>query len=481
MRPLLLLNIVGLTSRLIGIHTPRLATFASQGTLMPLANILPAVTCSVQTSMLTGLRPEEHGIVGNGWLFRELAEISFWRQSNRLINGERLWDAGKKYDPDFRCANLFWWYNMASSHDVGATPRPIYKADGRKLPDCHTKPAQWRDRLDATLGKFPLFHFWGPATSIASSRWIAEASKLALADFRPNLLMTYLPHLDYDLQRYGPDLEHPAVQQSLRDIDAVAGDLIQHVQQQGYRVMVVSEYGITPVSRVVHLNRHLREAGLLQVRHEDGGEILDPSQCPVFAVADHQIAHVYLQPEQGSRNGARIAEVAELLRRIPGVAGVWQGEARSELGLHHARAGDLVLLAEPDTWFSYYYWMDDARAPDFARTVDIHRKPGYDPAELFIDPQIRFPRLAVASRLGKRLLGLRSPMNVIGLDASLVRGSHGLQTHDRADAPILISDGALSCGRELSVLDIKQLALQMMFGADRVKGDRGHVDFVVHG
>lgn len=463
MQPLLLLDIVGLTSRLIGEHTPRLAEFAGQGAVRTLNSIVPAVTCSVQASMLTGLMPEQHGIVGNGWLFRELAEVWFWRQSNRLVHGERLWEAGKQHDPDFSCANLFWWYNMASSHDFGATPRPIYKADGRKLPDCHTRPAEWRDRLTAELGPFPLFHFWGPATSIASSRWIAEASKLAMADFRPSLLLSYLPHLDYDLQRYGPDLGHPAVRQSLRDIDAVAGDLIAHARERGYQVMVVSEYGITPVRRAVHLNRHLREAGLLQVRHEAGAEILDPSQCQAFAVADHQIAHVYLQPGLGAR---KAAEVEEVLRSIPGVAGVWQGRARGELGLNHERAGDFVALSEDDAWFSYYYWLDDARAPDFARTVDIHRKPGYDPAELFIDPSIRFPKLAVASRLAKRALGMRSLMDVIGLDASVVKGSHGLPARDAADAPLLISDCAFACEVELSVTDVKALALQAMFGVD---------------
>ncbi|MBM3114866.1 nucleotide pyrophosphatase/phosphodiesterase family protein [Jeongeupia naejangsanensis] len=468
MQRLLLLNIVGLTSRLIGTHTPNLAAFAGQGTLRRLNNVVPAVTCSVQASMLTGLLPEQHGIVGNGWLFRELAEVSFWRQSNRLVSGERLWEAAKRHDPDFRCANLFWWYNMASSHDFGATPRPIYKADGRKLPDCHTKPAEWRDRLTTELGAFPLFRFWGPATSIESSRWIAEASKLAIADFHPGLLLSYLPHLDYDLQRYGPDLQHPAVQQSLRDIDAVAGSLIAHAREQGYRVMVVSEYGITPVSRAVHLNRHLREAGLLQVRHEAGAEILDPSQCQAFAVADHQIAHVYLQSGLGTR---KAAEVEQLLRQVPGVAGVWQGRARSELGLNHERAGDFVVLAEDDAWFSYYYWLDDARAPDFARTVDIHRKPGYDPAELFIDPEIRFPRLAVASRLGRRALGMRSLMDVIGLDASIVKGSHGLVARDSEDAPLLISDCDLACEGELSVTDIKSLALQAMFGVDAIRTD----------
>jgi predicted AlkP superfamily pyrophosphatase or phosphodiesterase len=458
MQNLLLLNIAGLTSRLIGELTPNLAAFAKCGQLEPLRSVLPAVTCPVQASMLTGLTPAEHGIVGNGWYFRDLAEISFWRQSNQLMHGERLWEAAKRRCPAFTCANMFWWNNMASSHDYGATPRPIYKADGRKLPDCLTKPGSWRDKLTERLGRFPLFHFWGPATSIASSRWIADASKMAFADFNPNLTLTYLPHLDYDLQRHGPDLMHPAVRQSLRDLDDVAGDLIAAAQAGGRRVLVVSEYGIGAVNRPIHLNRHLRSVGLLQVRHEDGGEILDPSACAAFAVADHQLAHVYVA------NPAQVPEVAAFIAQIPGVAGVWHGARRAELGVDHPRSGEIVALADERSWFSYYYWMDDARAPDFARTVEFQRKPGYDPAELFVDPAIKYPRLAVAGRLAKRKLGMRGLMDVIGLDASIVKGSHGRPPNLAGDGAIIMADSAgVLPDCDLAVTDVKRVALRMMF------------------
>lgn len=459
MQALLLLNIVGLTPRLIGELTPNLAAFAKNGEIRPLQSVVPAVTCPAQASMLTGLNPEQHGIVANGWFFRDLAEIWFWRQSNKLIQGEKIWDEGKRRHPGFSCANLFWWYNMASSHDFGATPRPIYKADGRKLPDCLTKPALWRDRLTERLGAFPLFHFWGPATSIASSRWIAEASKCAFSDFNPTLTLTYLPHLDYDLQRYGPDLNHPAVQQSLRELDRVAGDLISTAQASGRRVLIVSEYGITAVDRPIHLNRHLRAANLLQVRHEDGGEILDPSSCPVFAVADHQLAHIYVA------NPAQVPEVAAFIAQIPGVAGVWHGAQRAELGLNHPRSGEIIALADQRSWFTYYYWMDDARAPDFARTVDIHRKPGYDPAELFIDPALSFPKLAIAARLAKRKLGMRSLMDVIGLNADIVKGSHGRLPEKDEDGALMIADHAgVLPDKKLAAMDVKSIALQIMFG-----------------
>ena len=458
MQPLLILNIVGLAPCHIGSLTPRLSAFVAGGKLVPLETVTPAVTCSVQASIMTGLPPSEHGIVGNGWLFRDLGEVFFWRQSNKLVAGEKIWEAGKARNPEFTCANLFWWYNMAASHDFGATPRPIYKADGRKLPDCYTTPPQWREHLTRKLGPFPLFQFWGPATTIASSRWIANAAKMSLSEQNATLTMVYLPHLDYDLQRHGPDQSHPAVRQSLREIDQVAGELIEHAQKAGRRVMVLSEYGITTVDRPVHLNRHLRQAGYIAVRSEDGGELLDTMASQAFAVADHQIAHIYVA------HPALIEPVRALLAGIPGVENVWAGAERAAHGLDHARAGDLVAMADSRSWFTYYYWLDDARAPDFARTVEIHRKPGYDPAELFVDQTIVFPKLAVAWRLAKKKLGFRTLMNVIGLDASLIKGSHGRPTDNVQDGPLVIFDTPDAFeGAAIKATAIKQIALEMMF------------------
>lgn len=422
MHPTVVINIVGLTPALLGPHTPLLSRFAAKGGLRPLATITPAVTCSVQATFVTGSAPREHGIVGNGWLFRDLMEVWLWRQSNRLVAGERVWDAAKARDPRFTCANLFWWYAMAASTDVAVTPRPIYKADGRKLPDCYADPPELRDELTRKLGAFPLFRFWGPATSIESSRWIAEAAAHVLETRDPTLTLVYLPHLDYALQRLGPD--HPGIAKDLSEIDAVAGALIARAEALGRRVIVLSEYGIVPVSRPVHVNRALREAGLLAVREEDGGEILDIPRSRAFALADHQVAHVYVK-DLGDMPAVRNA-----LARLSGVAQILDRPAQAGWDLDHERSGELVLISDHDAWFTYYYWLDDDRAPDFARTVDIHKKPGYDPAELFIDPAIRWPKLAIAWRLLRKALGFRTLMDVIPLDATLVKGSHG-----RADAP----------------------------------------------
>jgi len=458
MQALLILNIVGLTPRHIGPLTPQLAAFAQGGAMRPLSTVTPAVTCSVQATFMTGLGPDQHGVVGNGWYFRDTAEIAFWKQSNQLVAGEKLWESAKRRDPRFTCANLFWWFNMASSHDFGATPRPIYKADGRKLPDCYTKPASWRDRLSAKLGAFPLFQFWGPATSIASTEWIAKAAMMAIDEQDPTLTMVYLPHLDYDLQRHGPDETQTAVRQSLAEVDRVAGELIAHAQAAGRRVLVLSEYGITAVDRPVYLNRVLRAAGLLAVRVEDGAELLDPIASPAFAVVDHQIAHIYVA------DPARIGAVRALLEAVPGVEAVWSGAQRAAAGLDHPRSGELVVMADARSWFSYYYWLEDRYAPDFARTVEIHRKPGYDPAELFFDPALRFPKLAVIARLLKRKLGFRTLMDVIGLDATIVKGSHGRPVDDPAMGPLIMTDapGAFA-GGTVDAREVKQIALDILF------------------
>jgi predicted AlkP superfamily pyrophosphatase or phosphodiesterase len=458
MRPTLVLLVVGLTPGHLGPLTPNLSRLASAGAMRPLATVVPAVTCSVQATFMTGLSPQQHGAVANGWLFRDQMEVWLWRQSNRLVAGEKIWDAGKARDPGFTAANMFWWYNMAASHDVGVTPRPIYKSDGRKLPDCYTQPGALRAELTDRLGPFPLFQFWGPGTDIASTRWIADAASHVRKTRKPTLTLVYLPHLDYDLQRFGPDESHPKVAQSLRDVDTIAGKLIDEAMADGTRVVVLSEYGITRVDRPILINRALRQAGLLAIREEDGGELLDIPQCRAFALADHQIAHVYV-------NDPRVlSETRRIVESLPGVEAVHGGAERAAIGLDHERSGELVAISDARSWFAYPYWLDDARAPDFARMVEIHRKPGYDPVELFMDPAIRSPKLAVGSRLIRRKLGFRVLMDVIPLDPTLVKGSHGRPTDDAASGPLLISSEAklLSDG-PIAATSVKSLVLDHVF------------------
>ncbi|GIE74746.1 alkaline phosphatase family protein [Actinoplanes philippinensis] len=445
MTKLVVLDVVGLTPRLLE-HMPRLRAIGPAARLDP---VLPAVTCSVQATLLTGETPAGHGIVGNGWYFRDLGEVFLWRQHNALVGGEKIWQAARRSDPGYTVANICWWYAMGADVNWTVTPRPIYHADGRKDPDCYTDPPELHDDLTAALGTFPLFSYWGPGAGLASSRWICEAAVRVMAAHDPDLTLVYVPHLDYDLQRYGPD--DPRAAAAAAELDAVLGPLLDAATARGATIVALSEYGITPVRRPVDVNRLLREHGLLRVYTQAGMEYLDPWTSRAFAVADHQVAHVYV------RDQADVPKVAALLADLDGVAEVHDG-------LGHERSGELVLVAEPDAWFTYYYWLDDDRAPDFARLVDIHRKPGYDPAELFFDPAdpgAAKRRAAVA--LARKKLGMRYLMQVVGLDAGAraVRGSHGRLPDSAADAPVLLCTDPSVTADRIAATEVKSLLLRL--------------------
>jgi predicted AlkP superfamily pyrophosphatase or phosphodiesterase len=453
MKPLVLINVVGLTPRLLQ-HMPNLSALARQGWQANLGTVLPAVTCTVQSTFLTGRMPAEHGIVGNGWYFRELGEVHLWRQHNALVQGDKLWDTGLKV------ANLCWWYAMGANTDLLVTPRPVYHADGRKSPDCYTRPPSLRDDLTRRLGPFPLFHYWGPTASITSTHWIRRAAQRILRTERPDLTLVYLPHLDYELQRYGPD--SPQAVTAAQQVDAEAAPLLAEADAAGATVVVLSEYGITSVRRPVDINRALRAEGLLEVYTQDGMEYLDPWTSRAFAVADHQVAHVYVKDDRD------IPRVRDILGRTPGVDEVLGRAEQARYRLDHARSGELVATADPDAWFTYYYWLDDDRAPDFARTVEIHRKPGYDPAELFFDDPVR-GRAKAAIALARKKIGLRYTMNVVPLDPSGVRGSHGRLPEDPLDGPVVLCSeptipGWVEARNGLRATEVRALVEQLLHG-----------------
>lgn len=450
--PLLVLDVVGLTPRLLR-HMPHLSALAASGSQAPLDPVLPAVTCSVQSTFLTGTTPAEHGIVGNGWYFRDLGEVLLWRQHNRLVAGDKIWDAARRAHPGYTVANICWWYAMGADTDWTVTPRPVYHADGRKEPDCYTRPPALHDELTSKFGTFPLFSYWGPGAGIASSQWITDATRHVLATRNPDLTLAYLPHLDYDLQRYGPD--DPRSHRAAAELDAVLAPLLDDARTEGRTVVALSEYGITRAERPVDINRALRRAGLLQVHTQDGMEYLDPTTSRAFAVADHQIAHVYVRRPQ-DLDAARDA-----LDGLPGIDRLLDDTGKKAHHLDHPRAGDLVAVAEPDAWFTYYYWLDDARAPDFARMVEIHRKPGYDPAELFMDPLDPYVKLRAASALARKKLGLRYRMAVVPLDPSPVRGSHGRLPASDDDGPLLLSSTPHAVGDRIAATDVKSLLLRL--------------------
>lgn len=426
MHKTVVIDIVGLSSLLIGEHTPFLKNYLTQNHLQTILPMLPAVTTAVQSTFVTGKWPSEHGIVGNGWYDRTDCEIKFWKQSNKLVGVEKIWERAKRADPSFTVSKMFWWYNMYSSADYAVTPRPNYLADGRKMPDCYSHPAALRDELQQELGQFPLFKFWGPGADISSTQWIADATLYTDKKYDPTLTFVYLPHLDYCLQKYGPDLSK--IDTHLRGVDKVVEQLVNYYSAKNTRIILLSEYGITPVSRPIHINRILRENGLLSIRTERGLELLDAGASRAFAVADHQVAHVYVN------DPSALEQVKSIVSGVPGVAMVLNREQQKAHHIDHGRSGDWVLVADEDSWFTYYFWMDDAVAPDYARVVDIHKKPGYDPVELFMTSKLR-----AAYKLLRKKAGFRYVMDVIPLDASLVKGSHGAIKTSAAFHPLLIT------------------------------------------
>ena len=430
MRPTIVINIVGLSDNLTP-HLTSLRAISSNGSYRKIRPVLPALTCSTQSTYLTGLWPSEHGIVGNGWYFHDLSQIWLWRQSNRLVQGKKVWEIAKDRDKNFTSANLFWWYNMYSSVDSSVTPRPVYRADGLKLPDIYTKPQSLRQLLQTKLGPFPLYQFWGPSANIVATKWIAQASQMIYKQLRPTLLLIYLPHLDYCLQKEGP--QGASLPNELKALDAVCADLLTFFDNNGADVLILSEYGISPVDAAIPINQILREEGWLKVTEECGEDHLDPGASVAFALADHQISHVYVN------SPSMVLKVSDLIKSLDGVEKVLSRNDQEYAKINHPRAGEIVAVAQPNRWFSYHYWESPERAPDFARTVDIHRKPGYDPLELFIDPNLKFPKVKMMYQLARKKLGMRYLMNLIPLETSLIRGSHGSPYVHPEFWPVLMS------------------------------------------
>jgi len=438
------INVVGLTEALLGPATPNINQFLARGKKVAILPTFPALTCPAQSTYLTGSPPAQHGIVANGWYDRDLAEVQFWKQSDHLVQGRKIWEELRETNSTFTCAKLFWWYNMYSTADYAITPRPMYPADGRKVFDIYTAPFSIRPEIKEQLGDFPFATFWGPAAGVpspqgppeAASRWIAESGKWIETKYQPTLSLIYLPHLDYNLQRLGPN--DPRIAMDVQVIDGIVGDLITFFQARSVRVVILSEYGITAVDTPIHLNRLFREKGWLAIKDELGLELLDFGASKAFAVADHQVAHIYLNDLSLQKS------VRQLLEQQPGVHQVLGSDDEGGRQIHHRRSGDLIAIASENAWFTYYYWLEDRLAPDFARCVDIHRKPGYDPVELFLDPAIKLPKLKIGWRLLQKKLGFRMLMDLIPLDANLVKGSHGIRPREQKNYPILLSERSAS-------------------------------------
>lgn len=391
-------------------HMPRLRDLAAHGRAAELVPTFPCVTSPVQAAMLTGKTPREHGIIGNGFFHRERAAVELWIGRNGLIHSPQLWDTLAA-----RGISQAAWMTQNikdAAADYIVTPEPKHHDDGRTELWCYSKPDGLYERLVADIGHFPLMNYWGPMAGLASTEWIVNGALWLFQRERPRFNHIYIPHLDYQSQKFGPD--SPQQAQACREADTQLGRLFDGVAALGVRdalFLVVSEYAMTAVSRVLYPNRVLRDAGLARIDRREGREYLNLADSVAFAVVDHQFAHVYV------REPSEIDAAAGLFEGVDGIADVLMGDDRARLCIDHPRSGEVVLVCRPDAWLAYYWWHDDAKAPHFARTVDIHAKPGYDPVELFFDPATKS----------------------IPLDAALVKGSHGAPALDACQFGVIVA------------------------------------------
>ena len=443
---IVVLNIVGLSPHFIETKSnviPNIVSLSKSGAYRKMTPSFPAVTCSAQATLLSGKPPRDHGIVGNGFFNRRTMRTEFWAQESTLVSGPRIWDIMRMRDPKAKVAVLFWQNSKYIDADIVVTPSPLHTDTGM-TEWCYSKPADYYsaavsdkgtlqptivgsnslplklpyyEKLTKEIGEFKLMTYWGPMAGEPASRWISQAGLSTIKNEQPDTTLVYIPHLDYNLQRLGPD--SPLIDKDLKIVDDIVGQYLELQKSYGQddiTLFVISEYGMTPVKQAVFPNLLLRKHGLLKVREINGKEYIDFELSPAFAVVDHQVAHIYCQK-------GFVDEVTRIFKDQEGVGAVLDKQKVAQLECNHERAGELILLSRPDSWFAYYYWEDDAKAPFYARAVDIHNKPGYDPCELFVD----------------------MPTRSIPLKTELVKGSHGIPgTTDQQKAVMLCSDAALN-------------------------------------
>jgi len=421
---------------------PNLRQLTADGEMAGLVPGFPCVTCPVQAAMTTGKPPSEHGVVANGFFWREKGQVEMWTSPNECIDRPQIWDLLSHHEAGLTSAAWFPLHSKGCEADFVCTPAPIHNPDGSESLWCYTRPTELYGQLRDELGHFPLKHFWGPIANVHSSRWIAESAVFAARQWQPDFFYIYLPHLDYAAQRTGPDSD--AATAAVGELDEVIGRLAAGMAEAyGDELfwLVAGEYAIVPVDHVTYPNRVLREAGLLKIREEEDGEHLDPAGSRAWAMVDHQFSHVFV----ADADPDTVAKVAELFRSQQGIAEVLVGAELSRYELDHARSGEIVLISTPDSWQAYYWWLDDAKAPTFARTVDIHRKPGYDPVELHFDPATR----------------------TIPLDATRIRGSHGAPAVDRSQQSVILSSepvaltGPAVADRDVFAIIMRQFGISL--------------------
>jgi hypothetical protein len=434
-RNVVLLSIPGLRERDLS-SMPNLARLATGGGYATLVPSFPAVTCPVQANMTTGKLPREHGVVANGFYWRDQRRVEMWTAWNDCIERPQIWDILHDHDRAITSALWFPLHSKGSGADYICTPAPIHNPDGSESLWCYTRPDMLYGELEHKLGHFPLMNFWGPMAGIQSTAWIIASAIFAAEKHQPNFFYIYLPQLDYAAQKAGPDSS--AAAKALGELDAEIAKLVAGLNA-AYKEeplwLAASEYAIVPVKNVVYPNRLLRDAGLLKVTEAKDGEHLDFVASKAWALVDHQFSHVFVR----DADATTIKRVLSAFNKQPGIAEVLTGEGLAKYGLDHPRSGDVVLVSEPNSWQAYYWWQKDDHAPAYARTVDIHRKPGYDPVELFFDMKKK----------------------CVPLDATLIKGSHGAPATTPAQKGVLLSsEPGIFLGGSVIDVEIAKIVLR---------------------
>ncbi len=371
---LLIINVAGLGYELLRQNN---AIEWQDLVFQPLESVFPAVTCTVQAGFRTASEPNEHGMIANGIYMKALNRPMFWEQSATLVKGPRIWDSFRRQGG--RVGMIFWQQSLGEEVDLLLSPAPVHKHGGGMIDDCYGQPADLYPRLCRAVGRpFRLRHYWGPMAGAKAGEWIASATTALMNedDLAPELLLTYFPSLDYDLQRYGRDSKRgrKALQITLGQLTR----LFSSAQQRGYEILIFGDYEIGPITQGAEFpNRALAEKGLLKLRKVGQKTYPDLYTSRAFAMVDHELAHVYV------KNPLDLERVKKIMTEMPGVGRVMDRQEQAKKNLNHPQTGNLVLVAGEGYWFAYPWWCNKAAAPDYAGHVDIHNKPGFDPGELF--------------------------------------------------------------------------------------------------
>ena len=394
------LDIVGLdVSHISSGLVPTISEIANNGQYGYLKPVFPSVTCTVQASVLSGKYPSDHGIVSNGFYDKENFQVLFWEQSSKLVQSERIWEVLKKKNSNIKTSVLFWQNTMFANSNYLITPRPIHLENGGMDMWCYSRPPNYYEDVSSKIGEFDLLSYWGPFASFKSTEWISKSVEYTLENHKPDLLFAYFPQLDYPSQKFGKNSTQ--VKEDLRKIDEVVDSIVKKVEKLGLsdetEFIFFSEYGFNDVNDAIPLNKILRQNGLLETRTIKNKEYIDFEYSQAFAMVDHQIANIYLNDH------ADKIYVRKVLEEIKGIDMICANDEKQKLKIDNNRSGNLIAIADIDKWFSYYWWFDEDKAPTFTKTVDIHRKPGYDPLELFFDPAKKS----------------------VSFDTKLIKGSHG--------------------------------------------------------